>query len=185
MEELAITPQAERRNDASAAGYRSISFCADSSYFELALYKRGWTLYKQELYEEALHNYMAMLDYRLSIGYDFDRVNEEDDEHRIADTFRVISLSFSNLGEADVVDEYFSEYGRRSYADKIYANLGEFFLSKLRYDDAASVYKSFVALNPFHRASPHFSMRVIEIYAEIGVELFESWGSRRRRRVLL
>ena len=142
-----------------------------SSYYELALYKQGWALYKQEFYEEALHNYIAMLDYRLSIGYDFDQEYEESNEHRVADTFRVISLSFSNLGDPEVVDEYFSEYGHRSYADKIYGNLGEFYFSKLRYDDATSVYKSFVSLNPFHKVSPHFGMRIVEIYAEAGFPL--------------
>ena len=137
-----------------------------SSYYELALYKMGWTLYKQELYEDALRRYMAMLDYRLSIGYDFDQAGETDDEHRVADTFRVISLSFSNLGGPEVIDEYFDEYGHRSFADRIYSNLGEFYLSKLRYQDAASVYNSFIARNPYHRVAPHFSMRVVEIYEE-------------------
>ncbi|HEX5765821.1 MAG TPA: outer membrane protein assembly factor BamD, partial [Woeseiaceae bacterium] len=33
---------------------------------------------------------------------------------------------------------------------------------------AASVYQSFIALNPLHQKSPHFSMRVIEIYEEGG-----------------
>ena len=139
-----------------------------SSYYELALYKLGWTLYKQELYEEALNNYVSMLDYRQSIGYDFDTVDEENNEHRVVDTFRVISLSFSNLGGPDTVDKYFLRRGHRSYADKIYRNLGEFYLSKLRYDDAASVYKSFIALNPFHKVSPHFNMRVIDIYGDAG-----------------
>ncbi|MDH3362365.1 MAG: tetratricopeptide repeat protein [Gammaproteobacteria bacterium] len=139
---------------------------ATSPYYELALYKLGWTLYKQEFYEEALQNYMAMLDYRQSIGFDFDENYEENDEHRVADTFRVISLSFSNLGGPEFVDEYFAENGQRSYADKIYSNLGEFYFTKLRYDDAASVYKSFIKLNPFHKISPHFSMRVVEIYGE-------------------
>ena len=137
-----------------------------SSYYELALYKLGWALYKQELYEEALHNYMAMLEYRLSIGYDFDETYDEKDEHRVADTFRVISLSFSNLGGPNDVDAYFAENGQRSYADKIYGNLGEFYFTKLRYDDAASVYKSFIGLNPYHKVSPHFSMRIVEIYGE-------------------
>ena len=145
-----------------------ITIGRSSSYFELALYKRGWALYKQELYEEALHNYVGMLDYRLSIGYDFDKVDEDGDEHRVADTFRVISLSFSNLGGPNVVDEYFSEHGQRSYADKIYGNLGEFYFGKLRYDDAASIYKSFIELNPYHSVSPHFSMRIVEIYGEAG-----------------
>jgi len=139
-----------------------------SSYYELALYKLGWALYKQELYGEALHNYIAMLDYRQSIGFDFDQEYAEDDEHRLADTFRVISLSFSNLGGPEVLDEYFSTNGHRTYADKIYGNLGEFYFGKLRYEDAASTYKSFIELNPYHRVAPHFSMRVVEIYGEAG-----------------
>lgn len=143
-----------------------------SSYHELALYKLGWALYKQELYEEALGNFLGLLDYRLSTGYDFDsdfKATEEDetgesDEHRITDTFRVISLSFSNLGGADIVTEYFDQHGHRSYADRIYRNLGEFFFAKLRYDDAASVYRAFIERNALHKAAPYFSMRVIEIY---------------------
>ena len=137
-----------------------------SDYYELARYKLGWSLYKQELYEDALHQYIAMLDHRASIGFDFDEQYDEEDDHRLADTFRVISLSFSNLGGPEYVDEYFSKSGHRSYADKIYANLAEFYFAKLRYDDAASMYKSFVRLNPYHKVSPHFGMRVVEIYSE-------------------
>ena len=59
--------------DAESAYSAIISLGAASSYYELALYKLGWTLYKQEFYEEALHRYMALLDYKVSIGYDFDR----------------------------------------------------------------------------------------------------------------
>ena len=152
--------------EAEAAYSAIIGLGADSSYYEFALYKLGWTLYKQEFYDEAQHRFMALLDYKVSTGYDFDQQHEEDEERRVADTFRVISLGFSNLGGPDVVREYFAENGRRGYEDRIYANLGEFYLAKLRYDDAAKTYKSFVALNPFHRSSPHFSMRVVEIYTE-------------------
>ena len=154
--------------DAEDAYSAIIKMGTTSSYYELALYKLGWSLYKQELYEDALRNYLAMLDYRLSIGYDFDQEYDEDDELRLADTFRVISLSFSYLGGPEVVDEYFAKHGQRSYADKIYGNLAEFYFGKLRYEDAASVYKSFIKLNPYHHASPYFSMRIVEIYDEAG-----------------
>jgi TolA-binding protein len=161
----------KRYLDAEDAYAAIVRMGATSSYFELALYKLGWALYKQEFYEDALHNYMAMLDHRLSIGYDFDQDYDEDDEHRVADTFRVISLSFSNLGGPEVIDEYFSANGHRPYADKIYGNLGEFYFTKLRYEDAASVYRSFITLNPYHRVSPHFGMRIVEIYGEAGFPL--------------
>lgn len=200
--------------------YQAVIAMGDGSeFYELALYKLGWSLYKQELYEEALDQYMALLDYKVSVGYDFDRVSSigmgssepdaadvtsptllessisqqeddaglvavveesaetesnadtgqvEEDERRVADTFRVISLAFSNLGGPDVLNDYFSETGNRLYEDRIYSNLGEFYLTKLRYHDAATVYQSFTKLNPRHRVAPLFSMRVVEIYAEGG-----------------
>jgi tetratricopeptide (TPR) repeat protein len=157
-----------RFQDAEAAYSAIISLGPDSSYHELALYKLGWTLYKQELYEEALHKYMALLDYKVSIGYNFDQTHTEDDERRVADTFRVISLSFSNLGGPTAVPEYFSRFGHRDYEDRVYSNLGEHYLAKLRYDDAAKTYKAFVALYPFHRAAPRFSMRVVETFTKGG-----------------
>jgi tetratricopeptide (TPR) repeat protein len=151
--------------DAEEAYGAVVRLGPSSSFYELGLYKLGWTLYKQMFYDEALDAFVAMLDHQLTLGYDFDDRDETSDEDlRIGDTFRVISLSFSNLGGPEVVDEYFARKGRRSYAHHIYANLGEFYFEKLRYDDAASVYKSFVHLNPLHRVSPYFSMRVVEIY---------------------
>ena len=107
--------------EAETAYSAIIGLGADSSYYEFALYKLGWTLYKQEFYDEAQHRYMALLDYKVSTGYDFDQQHEEDEERRVADTFRVISLGFSNLGGPEVVREYFAENGRRGYEDRIYA----------------------------------------------------------------
>src|SRR5262245_48489403 len=154
----------KRFRDAEGAYAAIVAFGPRSEYYELALYKLGWTYYKQELHEEALDQYVALLDYKVSTGYDFDQKKDEDSERRIADTFRVISLSFSNLGGPEAIGSYFAAKNHRSYEDRIYSHLGEFYFEKLRYDDAARTYKSFVALQPLHRASPHFSMRVVEIY---------------------
>ena len=158
-----------RFRDAEGAYSAIIGLGSHSSYYELALYKLGWTLYKQEFYEEALHRYTALLDYKVSIGYDFDQRHEEDDERRVADTYRVISLSFTNLGPGpDPVRDYFARFGHRSYEDRVYGNLGEHYLGKLRYDDAANTFKAFVALYPLHRNAPRFSMRVIETFTQGG-----------------
>jgi tetratricopeptide (TPR) repeat protein len=153
-----------RFREAEAAYEQIVASDTRSDFYELGLYKLGWSLYKQDFYDEALHRYMALLDHKLSIGYDFDQQHAEEDERRVADTFRVISLSFSNLGGPEVLGEYYSTYGNRSYEDRIYQNLGEFYFDKLRYADAAAVYDSFVDSYPYHRVSPEFGMRVVGIY---------------------
>jgi len=139
-----------------------------SSFYELALYKLGWTFYKQELYGDALNRFIALMDHKVLKGYDFENTEDEQERKRTDDTFRVISLSFSNLGGADSAVQYFSSQGKRSYEDKIYSNLGEFYFDKRRYADAAASYNAFVDRNPRHKAAPNFQMRVIEIQAAGG-----------------
>src|SRR3989442_970128 len=157
-----------RFRDAESAYSGIVKLGTASEFYELALYKLGWTFYKQDFYEEALRKYIALLDYKVSIGYDFDQTHDEDNDRRVADTFRVISLSFSNLGGPETMQGYFSKFGNRSYEDRIYSSLGEHYLGKLRYDDAAKTYKAFVALYPFHRAAPRFSMRVVHTFTQGG-----------------
>ena len=149
--------------DAEDAYKSIVAIGVGSSYYQLALYKLGWTYYKQELYEEALNKFIALLDYKVSLGYDFEQTADEQERKRLDDTFRVISLSFSYLGGADAVVSYFADQGVRSYEDSIYSNLGEYFFGKRRYSDAVATYNAFVSRNPFHKKAPQFSMRAIEI----------------------
>ncbi len=149
--------------DAEDAYKSIVDMGAQSSFYQLALYKLGWTFYKQELYAEALDRYMALLDYKVATGYDFSQTKDEMERKRIDDTFRVVSLCFSNLGGPKSVVEHFTRVGHRRYEDGVYSNLGEFYYDKRRYSDAAATYNAFVSRNPFHKASPQYHMRVIEI----------------------
>jgi len=157
-----------RYMDAEDAYATIVKMGVASSYYELSVYKLGWTYYKQELYEEALDRFITLLDYKVSVGYNFSQTDDETEHKRTEDTFRVISLGFSNLGGADSVVKYFASHGKRSYEDKVYSNLAEFFFDKRRYADASASYNAFVSRNPFHKDSPNFHMRVVEIHAAGG-----------------
>ncbi len=135
-----------------------------SEFYELAIYKQGWAFFKQELYENALNNFIKLLDYKVANGFDINHIEDKTEKKYIEDTFRVVSLSFSYLGGAPAVVDYFKKNGPRSFEMNVYSNLGEYYLDKRRYSDAASAYNTFVKLNPFHKNAPHFHTRVIEIY---------------------
>ncbi len=149
--------------DAEEAYKSIVDIGKGSYYYELALYKLGWTFYKQELYEEAQHRFIALLDHKVAVGYDFDQTEDEQERKRTEDTFRVISLGFSTLGGAQSVADYFEQNGSRSYENNVYQNLAEFYFDKRRYADAAASYDAFIERNPFHKQSPNFHMRVIDI----------------------
>ena len=154
--------------DAEDAFKSIIEMGPGTAYYELALYKLGWTFYKQDLYEESLHRFMALLDHKIKTGYDFENPKDSLAHKRIEDTYQVISLGFSNLGGPPAVIAYFEKFGRRAYEVDIYGNLGEYYLEKRRYNDAAVSFKAFVKQNPFHKVAPHYDTRVIDIYKRGG-----------------
>jgi tetratricopeptide (TPR) repeat protein len=154
--------------DAEDAYKSVVDMGPGSSFYELSLYKLGWTFYKQELYEDSLHRFVALLDHKIKTGYDFDNPKDPLEHKRVEDTYQVISLAFSNLGGSEAVVAYFNKYGKRSYEASVYGNLGEYYLEKRRYSDAAVAYKSFVKQNPYHKVAPHYDTRVIDIYKKGG-----------------
>ena len=158
----------KRYLDAEEAYQVILDIGKGSAFYELALYKQGWAYFKQELYEEALKDFIAMLDYKLEQGYELEQIENKIEKKRIDDTYRVISLSFSYLGGADAIVEFFSKSGPRTYEASVYSHLGEYYLEKRRYNDAALSYKSFVERNSLHKVAPYFNIRVIEIYLKGG-----------------
>jgi tetratricopeptide (TPR) repeat protein len=109
-----------------------------------------------------------MLDYKIDNGYDLDNIENKIEKKRIDDTYRVISLSFSYLGGAESIVEYFDKHGHRFYEASIYSHLGEYYLTKRRYADAAQSYQAYIERNPLSKESPYFNIRVIEIYKQGG-----------------
>lgn len=138
-----------------------------SPYYQQALYKQGWCLFKQSLFSEGLDAFITLLDAQLQPQPDgADRLGhlERADREVVEDTLRVVSLSFSYEDGPASVSNYFNRQGSRHYEDVIYDSLGALYLHKERYNDAAETFRTFVAHNPVHREAPRFQMRVIETY---------------------
>jgi cellulose synthase operon protein C len=150
--------------DAEEAYQAVLDVGIGSVFYELALYKQGWVFFKQDMYEEALIDFIALLDYKIATGFDFENIENPIEKKRIDDTYRVISLSFSYLGGPQAIVDHFDKHGLREYEASIYSHLGEYYLETRRYADAAQSYNLYVERNPLNKVAPYFHMRVIEIY---------------------
>ncbi len=139
----------------------------DNPFFQQSLYKLGWCYFKQGLFAGGLDAFTALLDRKLPDTTDSDDPLaglERAEREMVDDTLRVMSLSFSYEEGAHTLAGYFAQHGSRHYEDVIYARLGELYLDKERYTDAAGTFQSFVTHNPIHRQAPAFQMRVIDAY---------------------
>lgn len=158
----------KRYIDAEQAYQAVIRAGRRSAFYDQALYKHGWSQFKQSRYEEALDSFITLIDTKAAGGRAaIDRFNAIE-RQRLNDTLRVVSFSFSYLGGADAIDQYFQKRGKRSYEDMLFADLGEHYLVKRRYADAAATYARFVERNPLHAQAPVFQRRVIAVYEKGG-----------------
>jgi TolA-binding protein len=137
-------------------------------YYDRALFKHGWSHFKQRRVKQGLDSFTRLLDRNLSgdpASFKQEKLSPGD-QALLKETLRVISLTFSELGGTSQIRQYFDNYGHRSYEYLIYQGLGELYLKQERIQDAADAYLAFVNLNPAHHQSPHLSVQVVDMYAK-------------------
>jgi TolA-binding protein len=82
----------------------------------------------------------------------------------VEDTFRVLSISFSYLDGPVSIAQYLESRGHPDYGYVIFMNLGDLYLEKERYVDAAETFEAFVLQDPNHPKAPLLQVEVIEAY---------------------
>lgn len=158
----------ERYRDAERAYQHVVAAGPGSGFFDQGVYKHGWARFKQERYRDGLDSFVRLIDKNAPGGRDMIESMSETGRKRMEDTLRVMSISFSYLGGADAVADYFDAAGQRAYMDMIFGDLGDYFLDKERYADAARAFTLFVERNPLHERAPAFQRRVIEVHEQGG-----------------
>jgi len=140
-----------------------------SPFYEQSLYKHGWALFKRGLPEESLNSFMDLLDARLGGEGAIDATLALEQMPRperelLDDTFRVLAISFSYLDGYASLNELLEIRTDTAYDDLLYASLGDLYLDKERYQDAAETYAAFVARSPTDDHAPAMQARVIDAY---------------------
>ena len=160
----------DKRFASAELAYAEVIAMGDTSrFYEQALYKHGWSQFKQSRHKQSLDSFMDLLDRKfagaegLSGTEVLERMSRPQRE-LVDDTFRVLSITFSYLDGSESMDAMIQRRGEPSYTDLLYAGLGGLYLDKERYTDAAQTYANFVAHHPRHPHAPGMQVRVIESY---------------------
>ncbi len=160
-------------NDAEVAYQDVRKYGEGSRFYEQALYKLGWSQFKLAWHEDSLDPFFELLDRKIKgidIGEGEERLAglKRAERELVEDTFRVLSISFSYMEGAAGIDKFLDSRQNPAYSYVIYSNLGDLYLEKERYVDAAETYEAFVAQDPFHPKAPILQVEVIEAYKRGG-----------------
>jgi tetratricopeptide (TPR) repeat protein len=165
----------------SARDYRSaesayqyvVSKGDKAAYLSQSLYKQGWSLFKLGLNDESLEPFSGVLD-RTMLARDsralipldkLPRANRE----LADDTLRVMAVTFSYDDDSvGAIDRFLQAHGNPAYAPIIYSRLGDLYVEKERFQDAAAVYRAYATREPNSEFSPGLSQQAIEAYRKGG-----------------
>ena len=159
--------------DAEVAYQGVVTYGERSRFYEQSLYKLGWSRFKLAEHDASLTPFFDLLDRKVT-GIDVkegDRRLEDlkrAERELVEDTFRVLSISFSYMNGAASINEFLLTRGQPEYGYVIYMNLGDLYLEKERFVDAAESYEAFVRQEPYHAKSPLLQVEVIEAYKRGG-----------------
>ena len=145
-----------------------------SPFYEKALYKLGWSQFKQSHYMKALETYVSLLD----IKEKEEKINQygiknsvsKSEKDFIIDSLRVTSLSLSYLDGYKSIESLFSQKKNKIYEPLIYQQLGQLYTNKARYEDAANTYMEFTKKHPNNILSPDFHNLALQAYIDGGIK---------------
>jgi len=144
-----------------------------SSFLTQSLYKHGWSLFKQGLNDESLPSFAGVLD-RTMLTKTSHKLIPVDKLPRASreladDTLRVMAVTFSYDDDSvGAIDKFVSGHNNPAYAPIIYSRLGDLYVEKERFQDAAAVYRAFATREPNSEFSPGLSMQAIDAYRKGG-----------------
>jgi tetratricopeptide (TPR) repeat protein len=174
--ELLFTNKAYAK--AQSAYEAVIKIGTSSPFYNQSLYKHGWTLFKLGENERSLDSFAGVLDSVLVSKHDSAVLVELDTLSRpnrelVEDTFRVMSITFSYLDGPKTIDDFVKHRtppGRlpRPYSYLLYARLGDLYMEKERFTDAADSYRAFVSQDRNNEKAPLLEMQAIEAYQKGG-----------------
>jgi cellulose synthase operon protein C len=179
--ELLFTDKAYPK--AQAAYEAVIKIGPSSAFYNQSLYKHGWSLFKQGENERSLDSFAGVLDSELTAKNDPNKLIEIDaltraNRELVEDTFRVMSITYSYLDGPKTIAEFVNRRKPRPYSYLMYARLGDLYMEKERYTDAADSYRAFVSQDRNNEKAPLLEMQAIEAYAKGGFPQLVLQGKR-------
>ncbi len=153
--------------------YRAVVSLGDSvAVFEQAMYKLGWSLFKQGRYQDALQVFFSILDRKAPTSGSFSAylsTLSSAEQEQVSDVLRAISLCFSYLAGPDSMAAYFSVHEGRTYERRIYQDLAGLYERKELFTDAAVTYLALAQRAPQDRRAPRLFVESIRLYRQAGL----------------
>ncbi|HED33715.1 MAG TPA: tetratricopeptide repeat protein [Gammaproteobacteria bacterium] len=163
-----IAEEAFSHQDYSTAeyAYTEVIITKNNDIFhEKSLFKRGWSRFKQQYYNESVDDFLeAVLKHEFG---EYEKLSKPERE-QFDEYFRAVGLAFSYMGGSEPLHEYFQSQPDFPYIYHTYSMVAEIYLKQERYSDAVDTHRQFIKFYPRSDNIPYSHLKIIEIWKNSG-----------------
>lgn len=146
--------------------FDAVSKTKNETFLSNAYYMLGWSMFKQNDYDDALLMFSKVLDRIFSQHSDViisDLTHVEAHQATLVnDLLRVMGLSFSYLDGAQSLAVLFDRIGARHYEVMIYAHYSRLLIEKELFTNAIDVYRAYIHRHPMNLWAARFHIHIID-----------------------
>lgn len=142
--------------------YQAVLNGEDQKYHLNVYYMLAWVYYKEQNYLLAIDAFADVLDRILVDGNTPDDLTKAQ-RPLFDDGIRSMVFALHRIGDADSIQEIPS-LRKKPYVWLVYEQLGDYFLEKELFEQAASTYRKFIAANPNSAHAPKLHDKLINAY---------------------
>ncbi len=162
-----------RYEEAEHAYSNVVAMGRSSKFYEQALFKYGWSIFKQDRCVDSLTVFFTLLDSKLNqnmapselVKLEF---LDKSELELVREVDRVINLCLTQKDDPVYLSSYLEGKPARAYEFLIYEWLAQYYLAQERPYDAAKVFTAFYKRAPWHPFGVLYQDRAIEIYRQQG-----------------
>ncbi|MES1195381.1 MAG: tetratricopeptide repeat protein [Steroidobacter sp.] len=141
-----------------------------SGFYDQGLYKQAWSFFKLGRSDESAEAFLKLLD-RVLIRKGTLRTAKSltrPERELSTDALHTVAVLAFDEDGPNSINALFNKRGDPAYGYMLYASLGDLYLEKERYQDAAQAFTAFSVRHPDARQAPTLQSRAIEAYQKGG-----------------
>jgi len=145
--------------------YRRLLDKWDSPYFEMGLYKLGWSYYNIDDYANAISTFVYLIEETTALsgaGRVAGGAKSKADLRREA--IEYVAASFTEFGGPAKARAFLQKKQGQEYPIQVFLRMAEIYNARNAYDDAVETYRTMLEVFPFYHDAPVLYKRIVETY---------------------
>ena len=144
--------------------YRFLLGKWDNPYFDMALYKLGWSYYNINEYPDAISTFIYLLEDMNLVERTNSQILSKNKTDLRTEAIQYIASCFTEYGGPAAAKDFLQSRKDKDYSLPILLDIAELYQKRSYYPEAIEAYETLLELYPFYEEAPEIYQRIVENY---------------------